>query len=195
MKPIGLEELKDLAEYERIRSDFRNRIIDLRNRRRIRAGEKVSIVFENRETVLYQIQEMIRAEKIVSPDGIAHELATYNAILPVDGSLAGTLFIEITDATNIRSELDAFIGLDRGEHVWFDLGPVGRVAARFAEGQSEEGRIAAVQYVQFPFSPAAGRAFCDLDHPVNFVVAHAGYRASVPVEGSTRRSLVEDFGR
>ncbi len=193
MKRIGVEDLRDLTEYERIRPDFRNHIIDLKNRRRIQAGEKISIVFENRETVLYQIQEMIRAERIVSPEGIAHELETYNAILPQDGSLAGTLFIEIRDSGNIRADLDSFIGLDRGEHVWFDLGSGGRVVGRFAEGQSEEGRITSVHYVQFPFSASAVGAFCDPAHPVALVVEHAAYRASVPVEGSTRRSLAEDL--
>jgi hypothetical protein len=193
MKPIGVEELKDLTEYERIRPEARNRIIDLKNRRRIQAGEKISIVFENRETVLYQIQEMVRAERIVSPEGIAHEMETYNAILPKDGSLAGTLFIEIRDSTNIRADLDAFIGLDRGEHVWFDLGPAGRVVGRFAEGQSEEGRITSVHYLQFPFSPSAIKVFCDLGRPVTLVVEHAGYRASASVDGSTRRSLAEDL--
>lgn len=195
MKPIARDELKDLGEYERIRPEFRNRIIDLKNRRRIQAGEKISVVFENRETVMYQIQEMLRAEKIVSDEGISHEMETYNAILPRDGALAGTLFMEIRDALNIRSELDAFIGLDQGEHVWFDLARAGRVVGRFAEGQSEEGRITSVHYVQFPFPGAARKVFRDIEQPVRFVVDHAGYQASVPVEGSTRRSLAEDLDR
>jgi len=193
MRPVTLEELMDLAAYERTRPDVRRRMIELKSRRRIQAGAKISIVFENRDTILYQIQEMVRAEKITEQARIEHELETYNAILPKDGCLAGTLFIEITEAENIRAELDAFIGLDRGDRVWFDLGALGRVVGRFAEGQSEEGRISSVHYLQFPFRPDAARAFCDVDHPVAFVIDHDGYTASVPVDGSVRRSLAEDL--
>jgi Protein of unknown function (DUF3501) len=193
MEPIRREEIEDLTAYERMRPEFRKKIIALRRDRRITAGDRLSIMFENRETVLYQIQEMLRAERIVDESAIRHELDTYNEILPKPQSLAGTLFIELTESDRIREELEEFLGLDRGEHVWFDLGPAGRAVARFSEGQSEDGRISSVQYVQFPFTPEGAAFFRDPSQPADLVVEHPNYRVRVAVEGVTRRSLAADL--
>lgn len=193
MRVVRAEELKDLAAYERVRSDVRRAVIDLRERRRIQAGPTVSIVFENRETILYQIQEMIRAERIVDASAIAHELETYNELLPKGLGLAGTLFIELTDPVRIRQELEAFLGLDRDGHVWIEFGEAGRSPARFAEGQSDESRISSVHYVQFPFTTEQAAAFRDPDRPVWLVVDHPAYRSRIAVEGPTRESLIADL--
>lgn len=194
MRPIQLEDLKDLTAYERVRPDMRRALIDLRAARRVQAGPKVSIAFENRETVLYQIQEMIRAERMVEPEAIGHELETYNELLPKGVGLAGTLFIELTDAARIREDLEAFVGLDREGHVWFDLGEAGRSVARFAEGQSDENRISSVHYVQFPFTAAQAAIFRDAARPVALIVEHPGYSANMPVDGVTRQALTDDLG-
>jgi hypothetical protein len=176
-----------------VRAEFRKQAMEAKHVRRVLLGEKISIVFENRTTVLYQIQEMIRAERIVEEAAIAHEMETYNELLPKPMSLAGTLFLELTDAKRIREELEGFLGLDSGEHLWFELGAAGKVYARFAEGQSEEGRISSVQYLQFPFTKEAVEAFLNPAHPVGLAVEHPSYRASAPVEGALRRSLIEDL--
>ena len=194
MRPIRQEDLKDLTNYERVRADVRKAMIDLRGRRRIQAGPKISILFENRQTVIYQIQEMIRAERMVDPAAIEHELETYNELLPKQTGLAGTLFIELTDTARIREDLEAFLGLDRGGHLWFDLGDAGRSSARFAEGQSDESRISSVHYVQFPFTAAQVAAFRDLSKPVSCVVDHPCYSASVAIADGTRKALAEDLG-
>jgi hypothetical protein len=193
MQPIRRDEIKDLTGYERVRSELRKQVMEIKRTRRVLLGEKISIVFENRQTVLYQIQEMIRAERIVEEPAIAHEMETYNELLPKAQSLAGTLFLELTDARRIREELESFLGLDRGEHLWFDLGGAGKAYARFAEGQSEEGRISSVHYVQFPFANETAEAFANPMHPVQLVVEHPSYRASSPVDGALRRSLIEDL--
>jgi hypothetical protein len=193
MRPIRQDELKDLTAYERVRSDVRRALIELRAKRRIQAGPKISIAFENRETIQYQIQEMIRAERMVDPSAIAHELETYNELLPKGLGLAGTLFIELTDTGKIREELEAFMGLDREGCVWFDLGEAGRSIARFAEGQSDESRISSVHYVQFPFDPDQATAFRDLARPAALVVDHPSYAAHAPIEGMARQALAEDL--
>ncbi len=193
MEPIRREEIKEPAAYERIRPDLRKRIIALRRERRIAAGERISIVFENRETILYLIQEVIRAERIVEEGAIQHEIDAYNELLPRPDALAGSLYIELAEPDRIREELAGFVGLDRGEHVWFDLGGENRVVSKSLEGQSEEGRLSSVQRVQFPFTQAGIRLFQDLSHPLALVIDHPNYRVRVPIEGATRRSLAEDF--
>lgn len=193
MRPIQMGDLKDLTAYEQVRAQVRRAMIDLRARRRLAVGPKISFVFENRDTVLYQVQEMIRAERIVDPAAITHELETYNELLPRGPGLAGTLFIEMTDASRIREDLEAFLGLDRHGNVWLDFGEFGKSVARFAEGQSEEGRIASVHYVQFPFTEEQTAAFRDPARPVQFVIDHEGYEVRVAIEGDSRQSLIEDF--
>ncbi len=193
MKPIRREEIRNLPGYERIRPDLRKRIIALRRERCIAAGDRISVVFENRETVLYQIQEKLRAERIVEDGAIQHELDTYNELLPKPQALAGTLFVELAASERIREELEEFIGLDRGEHVWFEVHETDRTVGRFAGGQGEEGRISSVHYVQFPFTRDGARAFRDLTLPAAFVVENPNYRVRVPIEGAIRRALAEDF--
>jgi hypothetical protein len=194
MCPIRIEEIKDLTTYERVRPEMRKRVIALRDVRRVMLGQKVSIVFENRETILYQIQEMLRAERIVEESAIQHEIDTFNELLPKPDRLVGTLFIELVDPDKIREELEQFVGLDRDEHVWFDLGDGGRIPARFAQGQSDEARIPSVHHVQFTFTPEAAAVFRTLTATVRLVVDHPRYKASAPVEGPTRHSLAEDLG-
>jgi len=81
MKKISLDDIKGLAAYEKIRDDFRQRIIELKKKRRIPVGDKVSLVFENRDTVIFQIQEMLRAERITDLDKVRDEIETYNSLI------------------------------------------------------------------------------------------------------------------
>src|SRR5580698_3570906 len=97
MKPIDREEILPLAEYERVREPFRSRIIAEKKRRRIQVGPKATAVFENRDTVLLQIQEMLRTERITRPAAVAHEIETYNEMIPGPDELSCTVMIEIIE--------------------------------------------------------------------------------------------------
>src|SRR5689334_3114647 len=103
MEPITISEIKNIAEYERVRSEFRARIIEIKKHRRVAVGPMVTFVFENRDTVLSQIQEMMRAERIVHDDKIRHEIDVYNQLLPGPNELSATMFIEITQNDQIKS--------------------------------------------------------------------------------------------
>jgi len=136
---------------------------------------------------------MLRTERVTDDTAILREIEMHNEMLPSPRSLAGTLFVELDEPGKIREHLEEFVGLDRGDHLWFELGEAGRVQARFTEGQGEEGRIASVHYVRFPFSEEAASAFRDLTHPVTLVMDHPSYQAKAVVEGATRRALAEDM--
>jgi hypothetical protein len=194
MKRIELSDVKNLHEYELIRDDWRKTVIETKARRRILLGPKMSVVFENRLTVLNQIQEMCRAERIVKPDAVQREIDVYNELLPAVGELAATLLIEITDERRIQPELDGLIGLTTGRHVFLEAG--GRqVWAHFLEGQSREDRIAAVQYFRFPVGtePKAAAAVASGSGPVVLGVDHPAYRATVELPAEVRRELVRDL--
>src|SRR6476660_10284939 len=106
MNPISASDISNLHEYELERPDFRRRVMELKSRRRIPLGPLMTVVFENRDTVRFQIQEMLRVERIVQPEKVQHEVETYNELLPGPGEVAATLFIEITDPARIQRALD-----------------------------------------------------------------------------------------
>ncbi len=109
----------------------------------------MSLVFESRLTVLNQVQEMCRAERLAKPEAVQQEIDVYNELLPDAGELSATLLVEITEEARIQPQLDRLLGLSSGRHLWLELN--GRkVFARFLEGQGREDRIAAVQYLRFP---------------------------------------------
>ena len=97
MKAVERKEVLELGEYEEVREHFRRRVIELKRLRRVPLGGSLTVLFENRDTVLYQIQEMIRTERITREDAILHELETYNELLPGQDELSATIFIEFPE--------------------------------------------------------------------------------------------------
>jgi len=180
------------ADYERQREAFRARIIELKQRRRISVGPLITLVFENRETLLFQIQEMIRVEQIFDPVKVQEELDVYNALLPATGELSATLLIEITDDARMKEWLDAFMGLDHGQKVAITVGSA-RIYAEFEGGHSHETKISAVHFVRFPVPPAMKVLLADLRVPVTLSVYHGRYQADTPVPGSIREEWLRDL--
>jgi Protein of unknown function (DUF3501) len=189
MNKIALEDIVGNAAYEKVREQSRQRIIELKRRRRVSLGDKVSLVFENRDTVIFQIQEMMRAEKISDLDKIREEIEVYNELIPARRELSATLFIEIEDQTHLREELLKFLGIDESVYLKIDSHSI---HARFEEGRSKEDKISAVQYVKFPFSEAALQAFT-IGEKAELVIDHPNYRASAILESGTRQSLMKDL--
>src|SRR5262245_30332697 len=105
MNKVVRSEILDIARYEKARDEIRRRVIELKKNRRLQVGPMVTFVFENHDTVFFQIQEMMRAERIVNDDAIQHEIDTYNQLLPDENELAATMLIELPDAARIRSEI------------------------------------------------------------------------------------------
>lgn len=193
MKALTADDLIEYAEYERQREDVRRRVIALKQTRRISVGSKITLVFENRETIQFQIQEMIRAERIVLPAKVQEELDVYNALLPGAGELSATLFIEITDSTDIKRDLDAFQGIDQGQTV--GLVADGEVVyGEFEGGRSNEIKISAVHFVRFAPSAAWRARLIRQDAQVSLRVMHGAYHAETPVPPALRQQWLEDLG-
>ena len=194
MNRLTLSDVKNLQDYELIRDDWKRDFIAAKARRSVALGEWISLVFENRLTVLHQVQEMCRAERIVKPAAVQQELDVYNELLPGPGEVAATLLVEITDVDRVKDELDKLLGLTSGEHLWLEIAGR-RVFARFLDGQSREDRIAAVQYLRFPVGtdPAARAALESGPLPVVLHLAHPHIRASALLAPETRRELARDL--
>jgi hypothetical protein len=189
MKKIVLDDILGFTAYEKVRDEFRREIIEKKKLRRVSVGQNISLVFENRDTVIFQIQEMLRAERITDLDKIREEIAVYNELIPNPGELSATLFIEIEDQTHLRDELLQFLGID--DAVMFKVGEQ-RIPGRFEEGRSKEDKISAVQYVRFPFSAAARQAFI-AGAPAEIVIDHPNYRASNVLSAAVQGSLAQDL--
>jgi len=192
MMPLVLEDIAGLEEYEGLREGYREAVIAHKKARRVPVGDKVTLVFEDRETLRFQVQEMLRIERTTRQQDVQHELDTYNDLLPGEHELSATLFVEITEPSRIRPELDRLIGID--EHVFLVLGSgpeATRVHARFDPKQMDEERISAVQYVRFQLDERQATRFADRSELAALEIDHPGYQARELLEGQTRDSLID----
>ena len=147
MKAVRRSEIVDYATYEDARDEFRGEVMKAKALRRIHIGEHLTLLFENQMTVRYQIQEMIRAERIVRESDIQNEIDTYNELLGEDGELGCTLLIEIEDPSLRDQKLRQW--WDLPEKVYLLLEDDGHVRATFDERQRGDGRLSSVQYLTF----------------------------------------------
>jgi hypothetical protein len=191
---IELKDVLNFVDYETVRDEMRRRVITLKRGRRVPVGRYLSFVFENRDTVLFQIQEMCRVERISEAARIQDEIDVYNALLPRPGELSATLMIEIVDKDQIKPVLDRFMGVDTGQRVWIQVGKEFAIPGEFEAGHSDEekGKLAAVHFVRFAFPAAAVRAFREAE--VSLVVDHPGERARTRLSEETKAALLEDLG-
>ena len=195
MDKIRLSDVVNFFEYEKVREARRARIIELKRRRRVDVGRYLSFVFENRETVLFQVQEMVRTERMVEAWKIQEELDAYEALLPGPSELSATMFIEIEDMTRIKPVLDRLMGIYRGQCVWLQIGREFAVPGEFEAGHSDEekGKLAAVHFVRFRLSREATRAFPKSE--VHMVVEHPAEQARIRLEPEVVAALAQDLTR
>ncbi|ALA59417.1 DUF3501 family protein [Nitrospira moscoviensis] len=192
MEPLTVEDLKPLDEYEQTREEVRRWTIALKRSRRISIGEYITVVFENRDTLWFQIQEMIRAEKIVDREKVRAEVETYNQLIPGPGELSATLMIEITDKSRVKDILDRLRGLDREKTVWLRIGPH-MVYGVFEEGHSKEDKISAVHFVRFHVPESIKTELRNLQTRIEIGITHPTYHAVVPVPDDLRFALLTDL--
>ena len=192
-RAIRLDDVLNFFAYEKVREERRRRVIDLKRRRRVGLGPYLSFVFENRETLLFQIQEMCRVERIVDDAKVQDEIDVYSALLPRPGELSATLFIEIADKDQIKPMLDRFMGIDTGRHVWLEIAGGPSVPGVFEAGHSDEekGKLAAVHFVRFHFTPEAVSRF--RSSAVDLVVDHPAARARARLSEETKAELLTDL--
>ena len=192
MKKLELESLLNIIEYEKVRDDYRKDVMQYKKNRRIALGPNVTMVFENEKTLGFQIQEIMRAERLVHNEQILEEIEVYNSIMPPKNGLSATLFIEITDEKKIKSILNDFIGLTDGENLYFEIGD-DKIFATFEQGREEEDKISSVHYVQFHFDQDQKARLVNPKEKVNIVINYNNYIYSVPIQDKMRSSLHEDL--
>lgn len=192
MKFIEINELLNIIDYEKVRNTYRSDIISYKANRRVLLGNQISMVFENRKTMKFQIQEMMRAERMVHDEAIQHEIDVYNSLLPGENELSATLFIEITEEEKIREDLHKFLGLTEGHSLWIEFGST-KIFAEFEAGRSEEDRISSVHYIRFAFTPQQIEEFQNIQVPAFMKISQNSYQHSLLLENEIRTSLVSDL--
>lgn len=191
---LSLADISDLREYERERDAFRASVIELKRLRRVALGPIVTAVFENRTTMLFQIQEMARAEKMLSDEQIQAELDVYNPLIPAPGELSLTLFLELTTEEELREWLPKLVGIERSLVLLLGEGaePVAALVDPAHERQlTREEVTASVHYVRFALDRRRREQF--MTGPVALAVDHPHYRHQAPLAEETRRSLAADW--
>jgi hypothetical protein len=191
MRPVDRSELLELGAYEQIREPFRARILALKKPRYVALGPNMTALFENHDTVLFQIQEMLRTERITAEKAILHELETYNELVPSDRELSATIFIEYPDRDERERQLRALVGLE--DKFFVEVG-----GERFANVPDRRGtettQTMAVHYVKFPLSEAAVKAIQQGSTSLKLGVDHPAYQAVGTLGAGTVASLRDDFG-
>ena len=191
MQKLELSDVLAPAQFADVRTERQRAVIALKKIRRVSVGPQVTLVFENRETMRWQVEEMCRAENITEPAKIQHELDTYNGVLAGDGGLAATLFIEVQSDAALRLTLDALVGLQN--HVWLVIGSE-RVRASFDQDQFTADKLAAVQYLKFPLGEKARALLAAPGTEVRLATDHPAYQHEARLSEATRAELARDIG-
>jgi hypothetical protein len=196
MKPVERGEVLGLSAYEPVREPFRARVIAEKKRRRSRIGPKISVVFENHDTVLLQIQEMLRTERISREGAVQHEIDTYNELIPGKDQVSTTCMIEIEEKAEREAFLKEALGLEKA--ISLRIGPAGEhtAPALVLPERALEDRVSAVLYLKFQLGPAAVAYLRDTraaDAAVSFVADHPAYRAETKLEPRTVEAMKEDL--
>ncbi len=147
MRPVRREELLDPSQYERSRDELRPTILEQKRRRRVHVGGVLTFLFENTATIRYQVQEMIRAERMTRDEDVRHELETYNELLGGRGELGVTLLIELPDAEDRDRKLREWLALP--EHLFVKLEGGEKIRPTYDPRQLGTDRLSSVQYLKF----------------------------------------------
>jgi len=180
MKKIDRSEILRLEEYDARRDAIRARVMEEKRRRRIHLGP-LTFLFENADTVRYQVQEMVRAERLYRDAEIQHEVDTYNELLGGDGALGCSLLIEIPDPGERDANLRAWRGLP--EHLYAKLPDGRRIRPIYDQRQVGDDRLSSVQYLRFPVGVVAPVAIgCDLASVAGETALTAEQRAALQAD-------------
>jgi hypothetical protein len=193
MGRITADSLMSLEQYAKARKEFRQRVLAHKKDRTVRLGEHITLVFEDELTMRYQIQEMLRVERIFEQDGIRDELEAYNPLVPDGSNWKATMLIEYPDIEERRLALGKLIGIE--DKVWIRLGDQPRIYAIADEDLDRENdaKTSAVHFLRFELPPAAKQALKD-GAALSLGIEHPHYSALIDRAGdATVRCLLQDL--
>lgn len=191
MRKLTIDDIQDLRAYERERPELRREIIAMKKRRRIALGDLASVVFENTETMRWQIQEMARAERMLRDEQIQQEVDVYNELIPGPGELSATLFIELDTEEKLREWLPKLVGIHSALALVLADGSTVAGAADDEERLTRDDVTPAVHFLKFRFTPEQVETF--RSGAVRLVVHHPDYTVDVTLPETTHAELTADL--
>jgi len=193
-RKLTLADIADVRAYEREREEFRTHVIALKRRRRVHVGLFVTFLFENRDTIRFQIQEMARVEKLTTDDDIQVELDTYNPMIPDAGQVCATMFIELTTDEQMREWLTKLAGVENAVRLVLSNGTEipAIIDEQHSEGLTRDHVTAAVHYLRWEFSPEQVASFAS--GAVQLRIDHPEYLEVVELSDATHAELLDDLG-
>jgi len=193
VRPLKREDLFSLEQYAAQRAQFRTQVMTHKRDRQVAIGPNATLSFEDRLTMQYQVQEMLRAERIFEPAGIEEELAAYNPLIPDGTNWKATLMLEFPDVEERREALAQLKGIE--SCVWVriaDSEPVYAIADEDLERTTEE-KTSSVHFLRFELTPTMIRA-AKQGAPIALGIDHDAYRHALdPVPPNVRNSLAADL--
>jgi len=193
MTNLKREDLWSLEEYSEKRADFRKEVLALKKNRQVALGEHATLYFENEQTIRYQIQEMLRIEKVFEADGINDELEAYNPLIPDGSNWKATFMIEYGDAEERAKVLATLVGVE--DKVWVQVDGFDKVYAIANEDieRSTEEKTSAVHFMRFELSADMANAVKE-NKNISMGIDYDGFDQIVsPIAEATRESLKKDL--
>jgi Protein of unknown function (DUF3501) len=193
MKPIVQCEILPFEQWERVRRVLRPLCMIEKERRRLAVGLHITVLFENVQTVWYQIQEMLLVERVEKPDAVQEEIDIYNRLLPAPGELAATILIQYPHQEERDAALRGLVGLE--QYLWLDAGEH-RISAKFDDNETNAGKISAIRFVRFSMEAADDESLVQLAGMgrLAIVVDHPTLTAQARIEVPLARVLADDLG-
>lgn len=192
MNKLTHDDLYTLEAYEKHRPEFRARVMEHKTHRRITLGENIRLIFEDRLTMHYQIQEMLRAEKIFTEDGITEELDAYNPLIPDGTNWKVTMMIEYPDPEERRAALEQLVGIE--DRVWVSIAQGERIYAIADEDleRSTESKTSSVHFLRIEL-PAASIEALKRGAELDVGVDHPRYDCHSRIPPGMCESLIADL--
>jgi Protein of unknown function (DUF3501) len=192
MKKLSREDLYSLEKYSTVRNEFRAKVMDHKAKRRLAIGPHATLYFEDNLTMQYQVQEMLRLERIYEAEGIQQELDVYNPLIPDGSNWKATFMVEYEDVEERRAALARLKGIEKT--VWIQAEGFGKVFAICNEDldRETEDKTAAVHFMRFELTPEMVDAI-NRGATVRAGIDHPGYREQVELPPQIRSSLADDL--
>jgi hypothetical protein len=193
MQKLTRDDLYSLEKYSEVRADFRQKVIDHKRNRRIELGTNAALYFEDRLTMQYQVQEMLRIERIFEVSGINEELEAYNPLIPDGSNWKATFMVEFPDSEERRAMLSRLIGIE--DRVYMQVGDLERIYAIADEDleREDETKTSAVHFLRFELS-AEQVAALKSGAPLAAGIDHENYQVEIsPVAANIRAALLADL--
>ncbi|MBD3334410.1 MAG: DUF3501 family protein [Candidatus Eisenbacteria bacterium] len=191
MKPLTLEDIQDKDSYLETRDEIRRKIRAEKNKRRIIVGDHCSVHFENRDTMSYQVHEMLRAENTWNrPEAIEDELEAYNALIPGEGELSATVMFEYPTLEEREEFLPKFVGVDK--HIWLQIGDTEPILAELDRGQIDEHKVSSVQYAKWNLDPERRKLLKSDGTVMRISIDHPAYQAQAVLSEESRKAIMND---